>query len=456
MFYISGRDMFWETDCIFVENQNGLNLYPIEDKGITTVYKHIYDIDFLLNYQSQIYTNTIISIHKVHSDHNRGFELTANYIIKRIDKKPIAKMIITSDAIDSLFSTVRYYYDQRCAGINPSANLLYESEEVETWNINYKGKIISVTLMYGEVLKRGIWSDTKIHPKLKLSFPETTDSSYLYEIYSIIRFFLQVSMYGYNIGKTEVELFTSSNASYGYLYDYSHKRDECTFSNIKYSIIKTHIQDLLQFAADNYTMQIDFFPQDFRGLFDDSINGLLFASLYAGFESECNKNVQLYQPADDSPFREQKNEIIQFIREKRQSDTKDMEKFYQDIETRINQYGTEVGQSRKIINAYNALSDALQSSMQNIFLTLPDKKADFPNKQEIKKIANFLLNLRGKVIHRYEKNVFSIEEQQYVQFLEILLYSMILKRAGVSNKGIEHMIGSAFSCNFSYMDDENK
>ena len=182
----------------------------------------------------------------------------------------------------------------------------------------------------------------------------------------------------------------------------------------------------------------------------------MFASLYAGFESECNKNVQLYQPADDSPFREQKNEIIQFIREKRQSDTKDMEKFYQDIETRIYQYGTEVGQSRKIINAYNALSDALQSSMQNIFLTLPDKKADFPNKQEIKKIANFLLNLRGKVIHRYEKNVFSIEEQQYVQFLEILLYSMILKRAGVSNKGIEHMIGSAFSCNFSYMDDENK
>lgn len=452
--FCDGRDIFFGVDCIFVENQMGMNIYPIDENDIKKIYQHTFSVDFSINYKSHIDKNTTINVHRMKSSLFRGFELIANYVVKLLDETPISMMEITSEAIDSLFSTVKYYYQQRINGKSVSIDLLYDRDLVDTWTIRYRGKDIKISLFYGEALKRGISSDTKIHPKLSASFTETCDAQELFEIYSIIKFFLQTSRYGLKIGKTRVELFSidgEKRSRRGFLFDYSIQNLECTYSEITYEHIKEYIGPLLQFAADHHTMQIDFFPKGYHGLLSDSYNGLLFASLFAGFERECHSKHDLYEKADDSPFRDKKDEIIEFIQNKKNEDN---EWFYNSIEERINQFGTQIGQEKKLVKAYSILAKALQSSMQNLFFLPSFRINEVPTQEDINKIAKTIMRFRGKVIHDGEKSTFSDEESLYVHFLEILVYSMILKRAGIPDKGIELIIGVIFHCNYVAMEAE--
>ena len=455
--FCNGRDTFFGVDCIFDENQTGINIYPIDERDIKQIFRYIKSVDFPLKYKSNVYSFTTLNIHRMKSSLDRGFELSANYVVKRIDGTPISMMEITSEAIDSLFSTVKYYYRQKINGKSINADLLYGRDVVDTWRINHKENEIKVSLFYGEVLRGGITSDTMIHPKLSVSFPNTCDAQELYEIYSIVKFFLQTSRYGLNIGKTSVDLISidgDQRASRGFLYDYSTHNSDCSFSEITYDHIKEYIEPLLQFAANNHAMQIDFFPKAYRGLLSDSYNGLLFASLFAGFERECHSDHELYEKADDSSFRDKKDEIIKFIQEKKVEDTGNNKEFYNEIEKRIEQFGTQVGQTRKVLNAYSTLAEALQKSMQNIFFMSSFSINDIPRSDDIKKIAKTILSFRGKVIHDGEKSTFSDEETPYVRFLEILVYSMILKRVGIPDKGIELIIGVIFHCNYVAMEAE--
>lgn len=447
--FCDGRDTFFGVDCIFVENQMGINLYPIDENDIRKILRYIRSVDFSLNYKSHIDKYTTINVHRMKSTLYRGFELTANYVVKRIDDTPISMMEITGEAIDSLFSTVKHYYRQRVSGIKISTDLLYGRDVVDTWAMNYHGKKIYVSLFYGEVLYGGITSDAKIHPKLSVTFPKSTNVEEIFEIYSIIKFFLQISRYGFNIGKTRVDLYDERKSHHGFLFDYSIQELECTYSEIKHHHIKEYIEPLLQFAVDHHGMQIDFFPKNFHGLFNDSYNGLLFASLYAGFERECHSNKDLYENADDSSFREKKDEIIMFIQKKKTENAVDCEWFYRGIEERVNQFGTQIGQEKRIIKAYDTLSEALQSSIHNIFFMPSFGISETPKPEDIKKIAKTILGFRGKVLHEGDKSTFTDDETPYVRFLEILVYAMILKRAGIPDKGIELIIGVIFDCNYA-------
>ena len=85
--------------------------------------------------------------------------------------------------------------------------------------------------------------------------------------------------------------------------------------------------------------------------------------------------------------------------------------------------------------------------MQEIFFYSDIKIQQHPTEKEIKKIANAIMRLRGNVLHDGTKNSFSNKEFPYVRFLEILVYSMMLKRAKISNKSIELIVGAIFHCN---------
>ena len=452
--FCDGRDTFFGVDCIFVENQVGMNIYPIDENDIGKIYRHTMSVDFSINYRSGVDKNTTINVHRMNSSFGREFELKANYVIKRIEDTPISMMEITSEAIDSLFSTVKYYYQQRVSGKETNADLLYGRDVVDTWKINHHGKEINVSLFYGEVLHRGIASDTKIHPKLSVAFPKTTNAEELYEIYSIIRFFLQISRYGFNIGKTRVDLYDERKSHQGFLFDYSIQELECTYSEMKHGHIKEYTGSLLQFAADHHGMQINFFPKDYHGLFNDSYNGLLFASIYAGFERECHAKKELYEDADDSLFRDKKDEIIEFIQKKKAENDGNNEWFYNGIEERVSQFGTQIGQEKRIVNAYEVLSKALNSSMQHIFFMPSFRITSSPHPEDVKRIAKTISGFRGKVLHDGEKSTFSDDEAPYVHFLEILVYSMILKRAGIPDERIELIIGVIFHCNYVAMETE--
>lgn len=57
--YCNGRNTFFGVDCIFVENQIGINIYPIDDKDIKQIFRYIRSVDFPLEYDSHVYHCTI-------------------------------------------------------------------------------------------------------------------------------------------------------------------------------------------------------------------------------------------------------------------------------------------------------------------------------------------------------------------------------------------------------------
>lgn len=128
--------------------------------------------------------------------------------------------------------------------------------------------------------------------------------------------------------------------------------------------------------------------------------------------------------------------------------------FYNSVEERINQFGTQIGQEKKLLKAYDILAKALQSSMQNIFFMPSFRINEVPTQEDINTIAKTIMRFRGKVIHDGEKSSFSDDETPFVRFLEILVYSMILKRVGIPDEGIEVIIGVIFHCNYVAMENE--
>ncbi len=442
--FFNDRDSFWGIDCIYVETQNGLKLYPINLNDIGKLLQHTFNLDYNIRYKNFFNYYTDMSVHNIQHIYLREFELCANYKIVRYDNTPVSMMEITGEAIDSLFNAMDYYYYHRNDNKEAKVNLLYDQDIVDKWKINNQEKEIIISLYYGEVLNSGNRSDAKIHPKLLISFSETNNANEIYEIYSIVKFFLQVVRYGFNIGNTQVYLFANKGTKkckLGELIDFSIKDHDCAFSLVKYAHIRKHINSLLQFAADNHTMQIDFFPNEFRSIRNDPYNGMLFASIFAGFERECHNDKDMYEKVDDSHIRQKKQEIIDLIHRHKDED-EDNKWFYSGIEERINQFGTQMGQERRIINAYQVLSNALCRFMNHVFFT-PLTGFDNPA-PDIKEIAKSLSRYRGKVIHDGEKTTFSIDEIPYVHFLEILVYSMILKRASLPDKEIETLVGVVF------------
>lgn len=447
--YFDGRDTFWGIDCIFIGNSDGMDIYPINNHERLSLISHIKEIDVSLPFHCEMFHNSIINVHRIGHASTNGYKLFANYIINRLNTAPISVIEITADAIDSLFSPVRYFLQQKKQGKELTTNLLYNAEKADTWSIIHKDQKIDISLLYGEILIKGSASDMKIHPKIRISFKETDCAEDIYEIYKIIKLFLQISRYGLNIGKPHVDLYASIGGSIshqGYLFDYNQSEPKCTYSDMIYPFIKNNIGSLLQFASDNQTLLIDFFPNKYFDISGKGCDSQLFASLFAAFERECHENEDLYIKTDDSQIREKKDELIKYIKSERVKNS-EFSWFYQGIEERINQFGTQIGQCRKITNAYNTLSESLQESMQQVFFYSNIKIQQYPTKKEINKIADEIMQLRGKVLHDGTKNSFSNEEIPYVRFLEILVYSMMLKRADIPNKSIESIIGVIFHCN---------
>ena len=70
------------------------------------------------------------------------------------------------------------------------------------------------------------------------------------------------------------------------------------------------------------------------------------------------------------------------------------------------------------------------------------------NDNTISSIAQWLVDLRGTIVHGDSTSSFSDEDAQLIRFFEILIYSQTLKRIGFSDSDIERIIGALFGCNY--------
>ena len=283
---------------------------------------------------------------------------------------------------------------------------MYDSETADCWKIDHQGKQIEIELKYGDIFKKGIASDLKLHPKLVLKFEDTDDIQVIDEFVQLIIRFFRLIRYDANCGNIETELINieSGKKSYNGQFVFIEKKYSRSLipsiSGIEYICYKPYIQKYLQFASDNISYIFDHYPMDGYRYLGAHYSENDFFHIFSAFENECRVQKEKYERVDVSAIEEIKNEIISKIKEvKSKGVTEEESKFISVSLDRIQQQGTQLGQRKKIINVYRIVEDILSTSIENIFYRPEFKKEKKLSSTEISKIASYLVDKRGTIAH---------------------------------------------------------
>lgn len=450
----NGYITLWDTECIFVEESDGIIIIPKDEDSFNNFRPHFKDENFILKYCGYIENKSIAFIERVGLGPDYAIKLFPKYIVRDYYDNSFTGFEMIGEVIDDFFSPSSYFYDRSKSGADMREDFIYHDEVATEWTVTFEGKSVSIALSYGGILYEGITSDLMLHPKLKISFEKTTDVQYVYRIYLFVVRFLQIVRYDTNYGKLQIDLYSerNGNLSYnGHLSDMGIVQNHHLkrYNGVGYRYYKPYIQRFLQFAADNPKYTFYHYPTKgirFRGIHYSAVD---YMNIFTAFESECHAKKDVYENVDAEKVQTIKGSLMARLDEYPKENLQQEEsEFLENAKSRILQLGTQFGQTQKIINAYHVLHNAMDSSIENIF-RLPSFKLKGPLKdKELKKIAKFLVSQRGSIVHGGFSGSFSDADAQSLRFLEILTYAQLLKRVGLEDADIERVIGALFGCNY--------
>lgn len=450
----TGHISFFKTDCIFVEEENCISIIPKKKDDIKRIRLHLDDQDFVLSYTGTIGHDSIAFIERMQFAIDHTIKLYPYYIINRCHVNSFVGFEVTGEVVDEFFSPSRYFYDRSKSGDNDSVDFIYHREVADEWSIIFEGNPVSVTLSFGDILRWGVASNLKLHPKLTVKFERTENIQYIYRVYALIVRFLQIVRYDTKCGKLQIDLLGEEQEKMFYngcLRDFSLEQTVIYKGNheVEYGCYKPYIQRFLQFAADNPKYTFYHYPVDgirYRGVHYSVVD---YMNIFSAFEAECHAKEELYENVDASKVQIIKDNVVAQLEEYPKNGlTQEELEFLENARRRILQLGTQFGQTMKIVNAYQVLHEALDKSIENIFY-LPAFRLKGPlQMKELKKIAGFLAGQRGKVAHGGFSGSFSDVDAQKIHFLEIITYAQLLKRVGLEEVDIERIVGAVFGCNY--------
>ena len=449
----TGYITLWGIECVFVMEDNTIVIIPKDKSDIPKMNSHFEDHDFIIKYNSIVGCATAF-IERVEFGINQAIKLFPKYIIERCHKDVFSGFEITGEAIDDFFSPARYFYERLKEEKESNVDFIYNSEVADKWTITFENKSVTVTLFYGDILRWGIGSDLMLHPKVTVAFEQTTDTQYVYRVYSFIVRFLQIVRYDIKCGKLRIDLFYEEQGkmSYnGHLNDFCIDRNGfCISTNeVEYACYKTYIQRFLQFAANNPRYTFCHYPTEglrYRGRHYSAVD---FLNIFSAFESECHANQDLYENADVTRIQEIKNALVTLVEEYPNNNLSQEElDFLKNVRDNLLKQGTEFGQRKKVKNAYKVLKKALESSIENIFFLPAFRCKGNLTSKRLDEVVEFLVGQRGAIAHGRFSGVFSDIDAQKIHFLEILTYAQLLKRVGLNDEEIERVIGVVFGCNY--------
>ena len=172
--------IFHGVECILIEEKDVISLIPKNLDDIKRIRPCFRKQDFLLKYKGTIGYNSVAFIERMNFEMNHSIKLFPQYILNRCHSNSFTAFELTGEAVDDFFSPSRYFYDQRKKENKNIVDVIYDSEIVESWGIIFKGKPVSITLSFGDILRWGIASDLMLHPKLTINFEQTSDIKYIY------------------------------------------------------------------------------------------------------------------------------------------------------------------------------------------------------------------------------------------------------------------------------------
>lgn len=453
-----GYVTFNGIECVYVIGTDGIKLIPKNPDDIRKLNRHFDDRNFYFYYSDSVDKNQLAYIKKIEMNIGNSLNLIPLYSVKLLKKAPVSSLEMTGPAIDEFFSPAGYFYNKHISGDETSVDLTRDRELADEWDIIVDKSKISISLLYGGILRHGIASDLILHPTLHVDFPGTEDPNFYYKVYSILIRFLQFVQYNGDLRRHKVYLRGSAtNYTSGYLYDWSIQKKEnsrfCT--QCEYQQFKPYIQKLLQFTADNLNMSLAFLPIAQYRYDSSDYTPALLTTLFAAFENEYKINSKIYDLPNSNSINIDhiKSKVLKKISECNTGELTETEKvFLRQVENRINSLGIQTGQTRKIKNVYHIMEPAIKRSAEHLFIRANLGTADGFSEKEINQIAGKIVALRSQAAHEHSILSFSDEQTEYIRFLEILIYAQMLKRAGIDDAGIELLIGVVFHCNFVFME----
>jgi len=436
---------FQDIDCVYYRKDNSMILVPKDEKESFNFSDVINKKNFIIEFATTIYKKSYAFVKNVSFTGNRAIRFNILYYALLISNETINEIQLTGDEIDMIFNPASYFFPEEKKFKKNPVDLIYGKHIGEEYNIEYKGENISIVLSYGDIFERGIASDLKLHAKLSVLFEETNNIEKVHELVTIVMKFIQLVSHQLKINFKPIQIFGEINGrrqKVGTYHNVPYQLKSINaFPVIPYDYFKPYIGELLQFAADNKNINLNFYPKDLSESYSYDIER--FLAVFSAFENECKENAELYErKVDNSPMliKEDLLEVINNLGDNNHI-CDDDRNFLRLAKSRIAQLGTQFGQRKKIVNAYKQNINILEESMNFIF----------PRGFKIEKVASILAELRNKIVHSNFHTIFDREEINIIRFLEILTYVMLFKRIGVEDKGIDILIGVVFGCNTKHM-----
>lgn len=429
----------FDIDCTYTMNDNYIYVIPKNKNDKSKLWSRVSNGINMLEDYSELGEKHIFFIKNTSLGLNSLiFEL--DFLIYVIAEYKVNQVIISCNDLDKFVKPSGIYYAKRNRNREElKQDLLYHSDIIREFEFTAFGKLISGKFVIGEILRNGIASDLKLHAKLKLSFEETDDYSFIYYICSIVKKFLQIALYNKDINLTRIELAGNTESHpFSYIGNLHIKSTSSSINELhgtEYLIIQDYIEDYFKLLVEDNELYVKHLPGETQSRFTSDIARYL--NIYSAFENEYKKLPKKLRKKDDTPYRQIKQFAINAL-DSIDTNNEDEKLFIKQSKERVRQIGTQYGERDRIINAFSIFKENLEESITWYF-----NKESF----DITIIANSLSKTRDSIVHNNLDRELTDSEIKNIRLLEWLTYSMLLKRIGLNCDLIQIVLGAVFSCN---------
>lgn len=435
-------------NCVMTIEGNEVLILPFDRTDSFNLYQHFNKLktNFKIHYEHPVFKKSFVNVKRIISWDIPLIKLLIEYKIFCLEDDIINSFEISGDQLDWFFNPLEYYFRIKTNNGKMPEDLLYNSEIIKRYSFIFENQEITIEISYGEILKKGVFSDLQIHAKLKVNFKDSNDFDFIYRVYLIIVRFVNIVSYQINFNHKRVEFLGKSKSS-----DQSHKGylnvknyNLTTPDNHVSNLLRTwdpYIEPLLNLLVKDNNISIQHLPHDRNSLYKTRITR--FSSIFAAFEVEFKKLYKDVTFSDSIEISKIKNTFVKKLKDNLSKTQNANEKwFLNEVKNRVDQIGTSFGQRAKIKYAYEQNIEIFKDSF-----SFSEQKG-FKFDQTMDKVNK----LRGLIFHEnYVPNDIDDYEKP-ILFIEILTMILFLRRLNMNSYEIEKVIGNIFMDNEHFMD----
>lgn len=430
-------------------------LFPaMRDEFCDILYKYYGNYSWTINLtgskgvRGAVWKHTAL-IKTTNSLFNDVTELKAKCVFSRWDHAEVGGFELFGEAIDDLFFLSDIFSRENELFPNPDDP---EETIIDRWTVSVGDRIITVEFLYGNILSFQGRNHRDYHPFFRVKVSGNEDLQTIYNAYLSMMSFIKIIRYRSTCGKMELKLLGRDSAN-NRIGSACLETDAHIFQQRyelpNYDFWKGCIQNILNLVFCDISLCLDFYPEKELYSSPEDYAPSTISKLFTAFENECHKNKELFEKIDCSNVANFRERLIDLLKQERiENLTEAEDTFLSQCIERIGQVGTQMGQTRKLINAFDFFVPIIEDIIKSYTL-------DYTNFRDAAiKYLKMIPSLRARILHDGDNTIISSEETTALKILETIVYAQILKRAKLSDIEIEKILHFNFEFmggNYTYL-----